>query len=192
MNKNVKRSRRHPKRSIVAMIALMLVLLVSTGVTSAFLIDRTEAVTNVFEAGKTNIEIDETFDKETKTNVSIKNNGTVPVYIRVALVPTWEDESGNAVAVAASLEDLKITWSNSINWIHAADGFWYYIVPVNAEASTETLISKATVVTQNDYQMNLQVMAQSIQSEPDAAVLDAWESGVSGVSTNNELTIKTN
>ena len=181
MSERVKHSRRRKKRSILPVLALMLILGASVGVTTAFLVTKTESVTNVFEAGNTGIEVEETFnDGVTKSNVYIENAGNVPVYICVALIPVWEDGDKNAVALNAKLDQvLTITWGSE-KWKKGSDGFWYYTEAVGANGTTENLIDSAVVNTDSEgylkgYQMNLQVMAQSIQAEPDEAVESAWK-----------------
>ena len=180
MSERVKHSRRRKKRSILPVLALMLVLGASVGVTTAFLVTKTESITNVFEAGNTGIEVEETFNGVTKSDVYISNTGNVPVYIRVALILVWEDGDKNAVALNAELDtDLTITWGSE-KWKKGSDGFWYYTEAVGANGITENLIDSAVVNTdsegyQKGYQMNLQVMAQSIQAEPDEAVESAWK-----------------
>lgn len=180
MSERVKHSRRRKKRSILPVLALILVLGASVGVTTAFLVTKTESITNVFEAGNTGIEVEETFNGVTKSDVYISNTGNVPVYIRVALIPVWEDGDKNAVALNAELDtDLTITWGSE-KWKKGSDGFWYYTDAVGANGITENLIDSAVVNTdsegyQKGYQVNLQVMAQSIQAEPDEAVESAWK-----------------
>ncbi|MBQ3179857.1 MAG: hypothetical protein IJB55_00675, partial [Firmicutes bacterium] len=105
--------------------------------------------------------------------------GNVDAYIRVAIIPTWEDDEGNPVGVSASLNDLDIVWTSSNKWEKGDDGFWYYTSPVSAGASTGNLIAEATVKTANGYKMNLQILAQGIQadgvdSNDETPVEQAW------------------
>ncbi len=167
----------------LAAAALLMVLFMSVGGTLAWLTAHTSAITNTFTVATPGVKIEEGFDKQTKSNVQVKNTGEVEAYIRVALVPTWEDENGNAVAEPASLDDLSITWGNSGKWLKGTDGYWYYKEPVAPGYSTEVLLEKATVTTENGYHMNLQVMADSIQADPTRAVTAMWGTAKGGAVT---------
>lgn len=167
----------------LAAAALLMVLVMSVGGTLAWLTAHTNAITNTFTVATPGVKIEEGFDKQTKSDVKVKNTGEVEAYIRVALVPTWEDENGNAVAEPASLDDLSITWGNSGKWLKGTDGYWYYKEPVAPGYSTEVLLEKATVTTENGYHMNLQVMADSIQADPTRAVTAMWGTAKRGAVT---------
>ena len=181
------------RKSLLLLVSLVMLMALTVGGTLALLIADTEPVVNTFTPGSTDIKVEETFDQTTKSNVKVTNNGDVPVYIRVAIIPTWEDSDGDPVGVAASLSDLDIDWgaeddteaAPGNNWVKGADGFWYYTEQVAADASTEQLIESATVQTANAYHMNLQILAQSIQAEPDEAVGEAWSNDKVTVTGNN-------
>ena len=167
----------------LAAAALLMVLFMSVGGTLAWLTAHTSAITNTFTVATPGVEIKEGFDKQTKSNVQVKNTGEVEAYIRVALVPTWEDENGNAVAEPASLDDLSITWGNSGKWRKGSDGYYYYQTPVAPGDRTAVLLENATVTTENGYHMNLQVMADSIQADPTRAVTAMWGTDKGGAVT---------
>lgn len=157
---------------------LALVLCCAVGGTLAWLIDTTDPLANTFTPAQVECTVvEDAFDGSTKTNVSVQNplkEKNVTAYMRVALVPTWEDENGNAVAEPASLDDLSITWGNSGKWLKGTDGYWYYKEPVAPGYSTEVLLQKATVKTDNGYSMNLQILAEAVQAEPASAVENVW------------------
>ena len=180
MSKGRSRRRQKNRNLLFTVLAFVLVLGVSIGATTAFLIDRTDSVTNVFEPADIGIQVEETFDQQTKSDVSITNKEDVDVYVRVALIPVWEDGEENVVAESASLSDLQITYGSSGDWQEGSDGFWYYTRVLEGNASTELLIRSAEVLKTSvgytkGYQMNLQVMAQAIQAEPKDAVTSAWK-----------------
>ena len=179
-----------------AVLSLALLLFMTVGGTLAFLMMETGPITNVFTPKLTTITVEEKFEKDVKSMVAIKNISEVPVYIRASLIPMWEDEEGNPVGESASLEDnLNIVWSSNGKWAQGPDQFWYYKDKVAAGASTENLIEQATVKTENEYHMNLQIQAQCIQADgvdEDGRhpVVLAWESGVKAVDADGTLQIK--
>lgn len=180
MSKGRSRRRQKNRNLLFTVLAFVLVLGVSIGATTAFLIDGTDSVINVFEPADIGIQVEEKFNQQTKSNVSITNTEDVDVYVRVALIPVWEDGEGNVVAESASLSDLQITYGSSEDWQEGPGGFWYYKRVLKGNASTEeplikeAEVLKASVGYTKGYQMNLQVMAQAIQAEPKDAVESAW------------------
>ena len=198
--KRISPKKRHWTPFVV--ILAVAALVATIGGTMAWLTASPNGLTNTFTPANVYAEVQESFDGTTKSNVKVyngytdekgnKHNSDAPVYIRVALVPTWEDDSNTAVAIPASLSDLNITFG-SAKWVLSSDGYYYYTEKVAAGGTTEALITSATVNEdsagyQAGYHMNLQVLAQNIQAEPDEAVRDAWETGVSAVD-NGFLTI---
>lgn len=168
------------KKSLILLASLAAILLVGVGATLAFLVDGSDPVTNTFVPGNVAVEVQEDFtqDGTEKKNVYVENTGNVDAYIRVAIVPTWEDDAGNPVGVSAGLSDLNITWGNNSGkeaepgngWKKGDDGFWYYTSPVAPQDSTDILIYSATVKIDSagynaGYQMNLQILAQGIQAD---------------------------
>ena len=204
-------SRKRIKLSTVLVIAAALALVTAIGGTMAWLTTHSDGLTNTFTPAKIEGEVKETFKSpfDTKSNVYIQNTSDVPVYVRVALVPTWVmQENDKYVPVAEPVEDADVTidnenWKNFVpknsDWIKGRDGYYYYTKPLAANGvkdsndraldTTDNLFDKAIARQKDGYHMNLQVLLQMIQAEPDNAVLDAWKTGVSGAN-NGSLTIK--
>lgn len=165
------------KRPLLAVLALVLALTVGIGGTVAWIYDRTNSITNTFTLGDVAPEIvEDPFDGETKSNVYVVNSGSVPAYIRVAVVPTWIDENGDPVGKSASLSDLHISLGDG--WVKNGD-YYYHSAPVAADGGrTSVLIESATVVMENGYRMDLQIVADAIQAQPRNAVETAWGVGM--------------
>lgn len=192
-----RRKRSAMKRPVAMLVSIALILVLSVGATVAFILDQTNSVKNTFQPAYVTPIIIETFttDGTEKKDVSVTNNGNVSAYIRVALVPTWQDSENNIVGVSASLADLTIDgvdgnkWipKNESGWVKGNDGYYYYTVPLTASDNktggtdqTNNLFTSAVVKTNNGYRMNLQILAQCIQAEGVASdgitkpVVDAW------------------
>lgn len=184
-----------------AACALALALTVTVGGTLAWLATHTDPVTNTFEMGQVTPVVTEDFEQNTdvKKDVSVRNNGNVPAYIRVALVATWENGSGDVKP--ADLDKLDIDWgpeggSESAGepgngWIKLGD-YYYYQAPVAGQDFTNNLIAEATVRTDSEqpegYHMNLQVIADSIQAAPAEAVTTTWGVTLDNAGNINGLT----
>lgn len=162
------KKRKLPRKAAMVITALALLLCGTIGGTLAWLVTSTGLVTNTFTPAQVECEVvEDFFDGTTKSNVYISNPGSpenVTAYIRVALIPTWEDGNKNVVAKPASLEDLSIQWGSS-NWLKGRDGYWYYTAPVAPGSATDCLIKTTTVQTENGYRMNLHVLAEAIQAD---------------------------
>lgn len=199
-------SRKRIKLSTVLVIAAALALVTAIGGTMAWLTTHSEGLTNTFTPATISGNILEgengfTFDGNTKESVRIKNTSDVPVYVRVALVPTWVMEENNKfvpVAEPVGNDDVIIDtkeWKSFVpaadsNWVQGNDGYYYYKKPLAAANKTddtdltENLFNTAEAKENDPYHMNLQVLLQMIQAEPASAVTQAW-----GVSVNADGTI---
>ena len=163
------------RKALILMVSLVAILAVSVGGVLAWLATSSGEVKNTFAPGKTDIEIEEKFENNVKSDVYVTNKGNIPVYIRANLVFTWKDSAGNIIEKPADAT-LTVTPENPTGWVKGSDGFWYYTKPVAVKGSTTNIINKATIEFPEGkgYKMDLEVMAQSIQAEPKDAVEDAW------------------
>lgn len=172
---------RKPKRSIKPFLIAFCVCILACAAVSgslAWLISAPGPVVNEFTPGEVTIQVDETFNGTTKSDVRIKNTGNVPAYIRVALVPAWVDDEGNIAAKPASLKlDCDITWGDDFNqfWFEGTDGFYYCKTFINPGKSTPILIKSCTVKgEEHEYDFELQVIASAVQSLPTSTVGEVW------------------
>ena len=196
MNRNTNKkslpSLRRIKSKIGVIGVLVIVCTLLSAVTMAYVFTQTEPVVNQFTPSEVNTEIHENFDGTTKNNVVIKNTGDTEAYVRAAIVVTWvkevTDSSGNKsletyTGKPVEGRDYNITYGAG-NWEKAADGFWYYKVPLAAKAVTTTLIDTCTAVDANTpkgYYLSVEILSSGIQSTPTSVVVEQWSSGVSGV-----------
>lgn len=178
--RQIKTYSRKPKRSIKPFLIAFCVCILACAAVSgslAWLISAPGPVVNEFIPGEVTIQVDETFDGSTKSDVSIENTGNVPAYIRVALVPAWVDDEGNIAAKPASLDDCTITLGDNFNqfWFEGTDGFYYCKTFINPDESTPILIKSCTVNgEEHEYDFELQVIASAVQSLPTSTVEKVW------------------
>lgn len=157
------------------LVALALVLCIAGGATLAFLMVTTPSLTNVFQYGHVTCKVDETFQDNVKTNVSIRNTGDTQSYIRVKLVFTWKDSDGNVSAQPVKTGDYDLEL-NMDGWFEK-DGYYYAKAPVAPDNKTPVLIGKCTEVAAHapdGYTLSLEILADAIQSTPTKAVEQAW------------------
>lgn len=181
------RSVRRVKQKLAMLASILLIMTAGLGATLAYLIDESTDVRNEFGTAKVPPIIVESFDdNKVKENVKVENDGNTDAYIRAAIVATWKDDKGNIAPTAPARcqisgcdhkecgGDYEMTIGEG--WtLGQDDGFYYWKGAVAAGAPTGTLIVKAKQVRPNDnYQLVIDVLAQTIQANPEQAVLDAW------------------
>lgn len=168
----------HKGRGRLAMMVLSIVLLlgVAIGGTIAWLSTKTTPVTNTFTPAKVTCKVEENFDENTgvKTNVNVKNNGNIAVYIRVKLVTYRTNDAGQHIGGTADLPEF----TRGKDWVKHGE-YYYYMLPVAPdEKPVANLAEKMTLQKfYNDAdggKQALDVMAEAIQSEPEKAVGEAW------------------
>ena len=154
----------------------MLLLGVAIGGTIAWLSTKTTPVTNTFTPAKVTCKVEENFDENTgvKTNVNVKNNGNIAVYIRVKLVTYRTNDAGQHIGGTADLPEF----TRGKDWVKHGE-YYYYTLPVAPdEKPVANLAEKMTLQKfYNDAdggKQALDVMAEAIQSEPEKAVGEAW------------------
>ena len=179
--KKRRKSRVRMNRATVLLMAILMLIGVVAGSTVAYLIDTTGQVANTFEYAKVSCEITENFDKTTKSNVQVKNTGTISAYIRAAVVANWIDVDGNIAASVPEGYSYDLTCSSG-SWAQGKDGFFYYLRPVAPGASTEGNLLTCTVTCPEtpEYTLSVEVLAEAIQSTPASAVNEAWNVAVDG------------
>ena len=152
---------------LALILILVAVVSLTTGVVVAYLSATTDAVSNTFVPDEpTKPSVEETFDGKTKENVSVNvGKPGYAVFVRAAVVVTWQDASGNVYG-EAPVEGVDYTISyNDKDWFFQG-GFWYCTDPVNA-GNSPVLI---TTCTPKDgqapagYSLNVEIMTQTIQA----------------------------
>lgn len=175
---------KHMKRkALLLAVCAALLLTAAIGGTTAFIVANTNQVKNEFTPGGVPIEVKESFDGKTKSNVQIKNNGNVPAFIRAKVVVTWKDSSGNVSGTPVKNGDYVIEY-NQMDWKKEEDGFWYYTQSVPASGMTNALITNCTKTetAPEGYDLSVEILAESIQAEGmDAAdAQDAFDKALRG------------
>ena len=157
------------KKLSAAAIAIILVVVMAIGGTVALLMDSTDSVTNKFAPASSGITVEEEVKENCKTEIAVKNTGDIDVYVRVSLVANIVDENGN-ITSGADVPDFAL---NETNWFKGTDGYYYYKTPLPAGKVTESLLANGSKMELSE-NMQVTVLAQSMQTTPTNAVTDAW------------------
>ena len=169
--------------AIKLVICLILLLMISVGGTIAFVVTHTSEIRNTFTESVVKCEVDETFENNVKSNVSIKNTGDTTAYIRAFVNVTWMNESGQVASVSPKSTDYMIEYSTS-GWLKGSDGYYYYSLPVQPNDKTAVLINSCqlleTASAPDGYYLSVEIVCSAIQSTPVSVVRDIWHVQLSG------------
>lgn len=168
-------------RLTTMVIATVLLLALAIGGTLAWLSTKDAPIQNTFLPTKVTCEVTESFDGSSgvKSNVNVKNTGTINAFIRVKLVTYRTNDQGQHIGGTASLPEFTL----GENWV-SYDGYYYYTLPVAPGESPRTNLADSMTLngsyTDTDGgKQSIDVMAEAIQSVPEAAVKAAWGAGFS-------------
>lgn len=178
------RKRNSSKKAIALMVSIVLVVTVAVGATLAYLIDVKGPLNNKFTPSAVTVEVNETFDGNTKSNVSIKNTGDTAAYIRAAVIVTWQNAAGEVYGQApVEGDDYTISFNTGTGkdkWSKNGD-FYYWKQPVDPGKNTGILIKNAVPVAgraPEGYYLCIEIIASGVQSVgtdgTKSAVVDAW------------------
>lgn len=170
------------RKQIVALLVGVLLLAGAAG-TFAWL-SVTGVLVNKFGFGSVAPSVDETLKDNVKRDVSVKNTGSAPAYLRVAVNIYWQDKDGARLwdePVAGT--DYVIDWGSvskasasntASSWVVASDGYYYWTSPVAPMDKTDALIKSVTEQKADGKNLVVDISTQAIQSMPDDAVAEAW------------------
>ena len=163
-------------RLTTMVIATVLLLALAIGGTVAWLSTKDAPITNTFNPSEVACEVTEKFDGSTgvKSNVNVKNTGTINAFIRVKLVTYRTNDQGQHIGGTASLPAFTL----GTGWVKYGD-YYYYTKPVAPNQKPETNLTNSMTLTgtYNDAdggKQVIEVMAEAIQSVPEDAVKAAW------------------
>lgn len=166
-------------RLTAMVIATVMLLALAIGGTVAWLTDTSPAVVNTFTPSQVSCEVKEDFNNQSgvKSNVQVKNTSDIPAFIRVKLVTYRTNGKGEHIGGMAAVPSFQ----PGANWV-LHEGYYYYTQPVQPQNFTGILIDEIQL--QDPYtdadrgRQAIDVMAEAIQSVPEAAVQDAWGFGL--------------
>lgn len=177
----VRRKKHHTGRLTAMVIATALLLALAISGTVAWLTTKDKPITNTFNPSKVACEVTETFNSTTgvKSSVNVKNTGDIDAYIRVKLVTYRTNKQGQHIGGTATLPSFTL----GANWVKYGD-YYYYTLPVEAGKTpaanlTDSMTLTAEYTDADGGRQAIDVMAEAIQSVPEAAVKAAWGEGFS-------------
>ena len=177
----VRRKTYHKGRLTAMVIATAVLLALAIGGTVAWLSTKDAPIQNKFLPSKVTCEVQEKFDGTTgeKTNVNVKNTGTIDAFIRVKLVTYRTNDQGQHIGGTASLPAFTL----GTGWVKCGD-YYYYTKPVAPNQKpepnlTESMTLIGSYMETDGGKQAVDLMAEAIQSVPEDAVKAAWGAGFS-------------
>ena len=130
------------RKQILVLLAGVLLL---AGVAGTFAwLSVTGVLVNEFGFGSVTPSVDETLDNNVKSDVAVKNSGSAPAYLRVAVDIYWQDKDGARLwDEPVEGTDYAIVWGDVSNasttgsassWVRSADGFYTGRLPLRRSA----------------------------------------------------------
>lgn len=170
------------RKQIMVLLAGVLLL---AGVAGTFAwLSVTGVLVNEFGFGSVKPSVDETLDNNVKSDVAVKNSGSAPAYLRVAVDIYWQDKDGARLwDEPVEGTDYAIVWgdvsnasttSSASSWVVASDGFYYWTSSVKPLDKTGVLIKSVSEKKADGKNLVVDISTQAIQSTPDDAVTEAW------------------
>lgn len=178
-----------------AVIALALIFCCTVGGTLAWLVATTGSVTNTFTPAQVECSVNDSYVNHQKTDVKVTNpNGVknVDAYVRVTFVATWETEDENHTAVAKDTSTFELPDDSQLNtnWFKGSDGYYYYKNKLAVGSITEPVFTTAIKVpTDDDYEMNVQVLAEAIQADGKSGSTPVVQNVWAAVQVNSDGTL---
>lgn len=179
------------KKPALLIVALALILTVAVGGTVAYLATKTDSKVNTFTPSQVSCEVTEKFDGEKKTDVNVKNTSNIDAFIRVKLVTYRVNEAGQHIGGTAEIP----AFAPGDGWVKYGE-YYYYTKPVAPGASPAADLISSIVLTgsytdADGGKQAIDVMAEAIQSVPEAAVKAAWGAGFS-INEDGSLNVPAN
>lgn len=177
-------------RVTAIVMATVLLLALAIGGTVAWLSTKSAPITNTFNPSQVTCKVTENFDGTVKTNVNVENTGNIDAFIRVKLVTYRTNNAGEHIGGTATLPDFAL----GAGWVKHGD-YYYYTKPVEPNRTPEAnLTNKMTLKGNYDDadggRQAIDVMAEAIQSVPEAAVQAAWGENFS-INADGSLNVPT-
>lgn len=178
-------------RATAMLLATVMLFALAVGGTIAWLTDKDRPLVNTFDPSKVTCEVQEKFDGKVKSDVNVKNTGDIDAFIRVKLVTSRTNDAGQHIGGTAALPQFTL----GANWVEY-NGYYYYTLPVAPGDKPATKLTDSMTLTENyddadGGHQSIDVMAEAIQSVPEAAVKAAWGTGFS-IGTDGSLIVPAN
>lgn len=149
------------KKSILAVLSILVIISTFAIGSLANWFTSSDSVTNNFKLANYEVVTHEKFvpknpkkGSDITKEVTVKNTGTLPTYVRVKIVPYWK----NGMPLKYNgINTVDLNFTNSKEWVKNGD-FYYYKKILQPGETSEVLLNGLTVSSKlnnnDDYKMN--------------------------------------
>ena len=169
----------------------ILILLIVISSTVAYLYS-SDTFQNIFVAASYKVRVVETFESPnnwkpgdtTPKTATLKNEGTVPIKVRVKLEESWKDSNNQDLPLQHNNENVAIiNFANQDDYIYK-DGYYYYDLALNPGETTSSIIESVT------FNPNYSGTITCIENDDSTHTCSSSESGYEGGTYKLTLTIE--
>lgn len=169
---------------LVLALACAIAAAAAVGITLAYMIKRAERTDRLIPAtvtcqvsenvgGTTYTDGEHEADK--KSDIRVKNTGTVDAYLRVRLVTYWVNVSGEPVGLPGTMPQIVLNGG----WVAGSDNTYYYATPVAPGEQTDILcapitLQQTTTASGDVARQVVEVFGEAIQAAPTDAAAESW------------------
>lgn len=180
--RNVRRDKKGLFSGLTVAFAIAAIFIFIVGGTVAYFFASTKDIVNTFTPAKVECSVSESTTSGdgtlTKSSITVKNDGTIPAYIRVCLTTYWdtvENNDENSQHTILGLDaKLPDNFTLADNWFKHGN-YYYYRMPIAPNAATGNLLGQnITLRVDGGNTQIIEVFAEAIQGAPAAAVEEAW------------------
>lgn len=151
----------------ILIIVIALIAVMSALVAAKYIKNAGDVVNKFSPAESVTPIIHEQFDNNVKENVYFEVGDTdYPVYVRAAIVITWQNEEGTVYFSKPETADYTLVL-NKTYWEKKSDGFYYYSEPVESGGKTPILIYECKQINPapaEGYTLSVEIIAQTVQA----------------------------
>lgn len=162
--------RRFNFKMLAVLVSLVLVMGAVVDGTLAYLVTKSDTVTNTFDPAHVGCEVSDpevnTNKKEYQYTLSPDAATNTTVYIRAAVVANWVKDGG------VYWQNPTVTVSGT-NW-NRIDNYYYYQPEVSPKGKTEHLKIEVSGTNPGGYELQIKVLGEAIQSKPGNDVV-TWD-----------------
>lgn len=134
----------HPRRA--ALLLACFCLVAAVGGSYAYLHTVTLPVANTIVLGDVQGKVEESIENGEKTNVSIRNTGSLAAYIRVKTLASYRQGDAVLAKIPRPGTDYTIQYTTDPDWVQGADSYWYYRKPVAPGGTTSVLVVRCVPI----------------------------------------------
>lgn len=177
MSKQIKK---HMTKTVLIIAVCILLAAAAAGGTAAYMKKKTAAVTNKVIPVSFSVDIQEKTEDGALKNLSVKNTGSMPAYVRIKLIINWKNADGNVYGVRPVKDkDYTLTIPDGNGWLYdKPDSLWYYKNPVAPNTNTGIFIAECKPVSPSTapagYTLSVEAAVQAIRTVPVEDIFYAW------------------